>query len=96
MATTVPFVITMEDGTWFDVRVDQRDVAAWEMQDFYDDSRSTVRMRYTAFNAASRTGKTSLSWPKFNATCISVRFDDTEEETQIDVPPTRPAQSDEA
>lgn len=93
MARTVPFLVELEDGATWDVVVDQRDIAAWEMQDFYDDERTTVRMRYTAFNASSRTAKTNLSWPKFNAACVSVTFngsDSEADEADAEVPPTQP------
>lgn len=96
MGTTVARIaVEMEDGKTWEVCVDQRDMAQWEMQPFYDNNRSTVRQRYVAYAASVRGKQTELSWPKFNAACVETRYPDDGDEAE-EVDPTRPDQSDEA
>lgn len=87
MAARVTVRVEMEDGSDYDVATDQRDFAKWEMQTFFDNRRDVVRTRFLAFAAASRTGMTVLSWPKFDAACVSATSVDGSVET---VDPTEP------
>jgi len=84
--------VEMEDGATWDVAVDQRDIAKWEMQPFFDDDRVTVRQRYVAFAASARGKQTELSWPKFDAACVEVRPAAGPESETVD--PTRSGQPD--
>lgn len=95
MARKVCFKVELEQGDTWEAWVDQRDIAAWELQEFYDDNRTTVRMRYTAYAASVRSGQTSLSWPKFNAACVGVTFAGSEGDDDP-VPPTVPDPSGES
>jgi hypothetical protein len=65
--------VEMADGGTWDVAVDQRDVAKWEMQPFYSDDRITVRQRFLAYAASVRGKQTELTWGKFSDACVEVR-----------------------
>lgn len=85
----IPLHVEMEDGSEYDVVIDQRDVAKWELQSFYDDDRTTLRQRYVAYAASVRGKLTDLSWPKFNDACVEVIDGRGKAE---DVDPTQPDQ----
>lgn len=89
----IPLHVEMEDGTAYDVVIDQRDIAKWELQPFYDDDRTTLRQRYAAFAALVRGKVIELSWPKFNDACVEVIDGRGKAE---DVDPTQPDPSGEA
>lgn len=80
------------DGESFDVVTDQRDAAAFELQEFYRRDRPLLMQRFMAYRAAVRTGKTSLSWAKFDAACIEVTAADSPA-AEAAVDPTVPAPS---
>jgi hypothetical protein len=86
----IKLTVLMEDGATWDVTVDQRDIANWEMQGFYDDERTTVRQRFVAFAASARGKQTELSWPRFNALCVEVMPAEAEGSERVD--PTRQGQ----
>jgi hypothetical protein len=90
MAVLLPLTVELEDGTAWEVTADQRDGAKWEMQPFCADDRPTVRLRFLAFAASARMGRTSLSWPKFDAVCIAVSVTDREAEP-VDPTPADPS-----
>lgn len=73
-ALRLPYEIEFEDGKIIEVIGDQRDLAAVELQDWYDPARTRQSLaRYVAWHAAKRQGKTDLGWPKFNAVVVEVR-----------------------
>lgn len=77
--------VEMEDGTSYEVVADQRDLARYEVQDFYNPSRLITAVRFLAYSASLRARKTELAWPKFNAACVSAGDPDGEP-----VDPTQP------
>jgi hypothetical protein len=83
----------MEDGTNHEVVADQRDMAAWEGQDFHSDKAYTVRVRFLAYNALRRTKVFKSTWQRFNDECVEVRVNT--ETAGDDVDPTNQDLSDE-
>lgn len=95
--TPIGLAVELEDGTTWEVSADQRDLAKWELQPFYDPARLTVRQRYMGYAASVRAGRTDLSWPKFDAACVEVRgADDDSDDEPEEVDPTEPDPSGEA
>jgi hypothetical protein len=92
--TPIGLAVELEDGTTWQVSADQRDLAKWELQPFYDPARLTVRQRYMGYAASVRAGKTELSWTRFDAACIEVRGAGDDEPEEVD--PTEPDPSGEA
>lgn len=70
------FEVLMDDGTdSFEVLTDQRDYAAYEGSEEYqeDGSRQATKLRYLCWSAMRRSGKTKATWQKFNeGLCIQV------------------------
>jgi hypothetical protein len=87
MSSRVPIRATFEDGSSWEVTIDQRDMAKFELQTFFDPNRNLTRQRYAVYSAAVRGKLTDLSWPKFDAILV-----DTEaaEEDVEEVVPTQP------
>lgn len=80
MAVKYDFVVEMEDGTTYDVTVDQRDIARFEVQPFAGNPASMMHTfyRFTAFSALDRAGalkngKANMGWEAFNKQCVEVR-----------------------
>jgi hypothetical protein len=88
--------VELDDGTEYDVRADQRDVAKWEMQPFGSSFfqvgfKPHAFMRYVAWSGARRAEQTTLSWDQFDAQCVEVS-DRTKPEAVADAEdPTSPA-----
>ena len=79
--------VIMESEEPFIVTSDQRDTAAFELEDFgvpYAQirERPDTFMRWIAWHALSRTGQTKLTWHKWTSQAIAV----------IDAPVTGPVQ----
>lgn len=89
-ATKSRLTVELEDGTTWDVTADQRDVAKFELQDFYAPDRIRTMVRFIAWNASQRQDLTKLGWPKFDQVCVDVSGAADEEP---DVDPTQPDQS---
>lgn len=68
--TQISIEVVLEGGETWTVIADQRDVAKYELQEFFASNRLNTMTRFLAWAAGSRQGKTELSWPKFNAACI--------------------------
>ncbi len=89
-------IVEMEDGRTFEIVVDQRDVAAFELEPFGSPftqvaPRVMTFMRWTAWHALVRTKALSprvYTWPEFNVECVEVR--DPEEAVSSEVDPTTP------
>lgn len=77
MATRIPVVIELADGTQHRVTVDQRDFAAAEAKDLYAGTpKQVIRTRFLAWSALTRDGGTKAPWEKFNASdCVSAEVD---------------------
>ncbi len=80
--------VTMDDTAVWDVVADQRDLVRYEAQDFYDPDKRHTMLRFIAYSASVRQGKTRLSWPKFNELCVQVA--DPEEAGDAVADPTPP------
>lgn len=72
------YEVLMEDGTKYQVVTDQRDIAAWEVQEFAVPFREVgerinLFLRYTAWHALKeRRGEIDLSWKDFSKQCVEV------------------------
>lgn len=69
--------VEMEDGNFYQVTADQRDIAKWEVQPFGGpftefESRALTGMRFLAWSAMTRQQLTSLTWAEFDAECLEV------------------------
>lgn len=84
------FAVEMEGGERWEVVGDQRDVARYEQQSFYDPDKRVTAARFMAYTASVRAGKTRLSWPQFDDKCIEVGDPDG---GTVEVDPTRPVPS---
>lgn len=75
---------TMADGGELLAIVDQRDVAAFEGSDLYDDEggRPTVRTRWLAWSALRRAKAVTASWKDFNTELCVQAWAVTEEEEE--------------
>lgn len=80
--------VEMDDGQTWSVVADQRDLARYEVQDFYNPARLFTGVRFLAWSASHRAGKTKLSWVPFNASCIEAG-----DPSGDDVDPTEPDSS---
>jgi hypothetical protein len=89
MAARLVVHAEMDDGQILEATCDQRDYAAWEIHPLHDDDRPVTRIRYLAFSALNRSGWTKLSWPAWNAACVSA---DAADSALVDVDPTRAGQ----
>lgn len=92
-ATQLSYRVEMEDGDTWDVVADQRDLAEYELQEFYDVTRPVVTARYLGWRASMRQGKTKLSWPQFREKCLEVGATPKAGAAAGDVDPTQPAAS---
>ena len=66
--------VDMADGRELTAIIDQRDHAAYEGSEVYDEaeSRNATKLRFLAWNALKRVKQTAHSWPEFNTeACIS-------------------------
>lgn len=88
-----PVTIVLEDDTTWEASWDHRDLSKWEVSPFFDEKRKITCMRYAAWAASIREGKTELTWPKFDLVCIWVGAADEDEDDEDAVDPTRPAPS---
>lgn len=66
-----------EDGTELPVVADQRDAAAWEMQEFGTSgtqlsAKPYLAARWMAWNAMRRQALTKLAWKAFSDQCVEV------------------------
>src|ERR1041384_2111217 len=50
----------------FTAIVDQRDHAAYEASDLFEDGRMVMRIRWLAWHALKRSGLTTAAWPEFH------------------------------
>lgn len=95
--------VEMDGGGEFVVVADQRDAAKWEVQPFgwpltqIVEKGGVTFFRFVGWSAATRAGKTALTWDKFGDACVSVTNitgDDEEEGIPADAAdPGRPARS---
>lgn len=69
----------MDDGTEYVTWISQRDVAKWEMQDFYTENGATLATRYQTWSSLHRTGQVKIAWTTFDKDFDYVRFEDDEE-----------------
>lgn len=100
-AIQMPMTIHMEDGTTYEVIVDQRDVSAFEVQPFgrpfkQVDEVIFTFMRWTAWHAMGRNKldmPSWMSWKDFDKKCIEVTDQGQEGEEEQKVDPTIPAAS---
>jgi hypothetical protein len=95
---TFDLSVEMEDGSTFDVRADQRDVARWELEKFgcpvtEIESRMMTFLRFVGWNAGYRNGLTTLSYKDFDAQCVEVADVSPDEEDDDAENPGRPAAS---
>lgn len=84
----INMVARMDDGTEFDIKADQRDLAKYEQQDFYTENGRFTQMRFVAYNYLRRTGQTKLMWQKWDDTCVEIESKkaDAVDPTQQDQP----------
>jgi hypothetical protein len=75
--------VEMDGGEKWTVVADQRDVAKYEAQDFYDPGKRITMTRFIAWTASRRQGLTKLSWPAFDAVCVEAS-DPEDEDTELD------------
>ncbi len=92
-AIKFPIAVEMEGGETWTVTADQRDLAKYELQEFYSSARVMTTTRYLAYAASIRQGLTKLTWPKFDAACIYAG--DVVEEAEPNVDPGMPDRHDE-
>jgi len=94
----------MEDGTTEQVVADQRDIARWEIQPFgcpfaemQGGNRALLAMRWLAWHALHRMGRTTLGWDAWDGQCVEVMPPDDEGTEDAppaeEVDPGRPARS---
>ncbi len=85
--------VEMEGAETYTLVADQRDLAKYEVQDFYDPlvGRRHTSMRFLAWSASVRQGRTKLPWEKFNEQCIEARDPKEDEPEELD--PTNQDQS---
>ena len=74
---TWELAVEMEDGATWVVVADQRDAAKWEVQPFgcpIKDikARLFTALRFLAWSASTRQGRTELSWAEWDAACVEV------------------------
>lgn len=73
-----PMHVEMEDGTEYDVMVEQRDIGAWEREPFgcsfrhAQDQKQVNFLRYIAWHALRRTGEIDkkTGWSAFDDRCV--------------------------
>lgn len=90
--------VEMEDGTEYDVIVDQRDIGSWEEQPFgcsfrfAQDQKQVTFLRYLAWHALRRTGEIDkkMGWATFKEQCIEAVDTQPEEEAGKLPDPTTP------
>lgn len=89
-----------EDGTELVVTADQRDVAAWEMQEFGTSgtelgTRAYSAFRWLAWHALRRQEliENKLTWSKFSRECVEVGFQPDEASSVDPTQPDRPAEA---
>lgn len=86
------YTVHMEDGTKIEVTVDQRDIAAFELQPFgrsFDAVKPVIFtfMRFTAWHALHRRYKTYKgSWEDFQLECVEVT--DVQQSGEVAADPT--------
>lgn len=85
--------VEMEDGNTWNVKGDQRDLAKYEVQPFYNPELRMTMTRFIAWSASVRNGLTKLKWPEFDAQCVEAG-DVDDEDTELD--PTKTDRSEEA
>jgi hypothetical protein len=79
--------VEMEDGSTWEAVADQRDLARYEVQPFYDPDRIHTMLRFLAWSASYRAKQTPLSWDLFNASCVEAG-----DPVEVSVDPTQPGQ----
>lgn len=96
---SIPLTAVMTDGTEHKVVVDQRDVAAFELEHRISFTRVHTEclaafMRWTAWHAARRTGVIDgrTKFAQFNEQ-LEYATDEEEKETPAEPDPTKPALS---
>ena len=74
----------MADGGELLAVVDQRDFAAFEGSDLYDEAggRGTIRTRWLAWSALRRAKHVTATWKEFNTTLLVQEMAVTEEEEE--------------
>lgn len=84
MGIKLQYEVEFVDGHTELVVADQRDLAKWEVQDFYDRARIHLQVRFLAWSALKREQRYSGAFDKFNnVDCVSVTDpDDADEEEQ--------------
>jgi len=89
---SIPLQVKLDDGTEYKVVVDQRDIAAFELQPFgcsYTQvaaSRIMTFMRWTAWHALRRTGQIDrkTGWATFDEQCEYASDEEPAEEGSED------------
>lgn len=90
-ALTFEYAVEMDDGTKHRITVDQRDLAAFEEQEFgcsYTIALTTklfTMMRFVAWHALTRTKAIKMDWQSFKRDCVEV----VDADGLIEVDPTK-------
>lgn len=81
MGIKLEYEVEFSDGRIELVVADQRDMAKWEVQDFYDPSRMHLQVRFYAWSALNREQRYTSSFDKFNKVeCVSVSHPSADED----------------
>lgn len=92
----IPIWVQMEDQTEYQITVDQRDIAAFEVQPFgvtFSKAATVLHTftRWTAWHALTRTKKIKMSWGVFSEQCVFASdVDPAELDKAVEPDPTRP------
>lgn len=70
--TRINYEVEMDDGEVYTVVADQRDLARYEEQEFYDPNHPFITTRYLAWSASQRTDH-RISWGNFKEQCVEAR-----------------------